>query len=89
MNVNELAEKLSAYAEENPNESDLHIALEAVWLSEGEGASLEGKVESFSAGDGDWLYVLLPDEEGDETVGVLDGQVYIGTIDGMVAEINE
>jgi hypothetical protein len=89
MNVNELAEKLSAYAEENQNESDLHIALEAVWLSEGEGASLEGKVESFSAGDGDWLYVLLPDEEGGETVGVLDGRVYRGTIDGMVAEINE
>lgn len=76
--LEQAAEELRAYIKENPEEKDGHLAYEAVDILMGEQESRWDKVDQTDTPDGDTLhYVEL---EGERTIGILDGKVYVGTL---------
>lgn len=94
MNHEELertAETIRKYGEtiepdvRNPDHS---MICEAVWAVYGDDVELsEHYDDSMICDNNSRLYWVLPETEGDETICVCDGIVYVGTIEGVTADL--
>lgn len=90
IDLQRVQQAVEAYREANPGEDDHSLICEAVWAAYGDDADLSENFDDGWVRNGnDRLYWLLPENEGDETITVLDGVVRIGTIDGITRQLNQ
>lgn len=82
-----VATKLRHYIEANPSEKDSHLVYEAMDIMAIK--DWKGNHDSVEVCETDWLEYVLPDEEGDPTICVYEGQVYVGPIETVKADLNQ
>lgn len=70
--------------------TDSMLVLEAAAILDDdvEAGKLREMTESDEVCETDWLEYVLPDEEGDPTICVFEGQVYVGPIEEVKAKLN-
>jgi hypothetical protein len=83
---------IEQYHRDHPAESDYSCICEAVWLIYGDGSGeyipLAGKYDSQWIENNDReLYWVTPKAPGEQTVLVLDGEVFIDTIDECLTKL--
>ena len=74
------------HIEEHPDEKDHYHICEAIWTYHGDGIELSDHYDDEMICDSEYrMYYLLPDVEGEETIVVCDGKVFLDTIENVKA----
>lgn len=90
----DVAMKLTQYAAEHPDENDASLAREALYIMAGWTpdndvvVELDETVEGVAVREYDYMAYVIPENEGDMTIAVLDGDVMLGTVAELVHKIN-
>jgi hypothetical protein len=89
--LEQAAAELRQYIVENPDELDIHLAYEAVeilGIELEEGESRGDYTDCVEVEEYERLAIVLPEEEGDPTICIREGQVYVGPIAEVQKTIN-
>lgn len=76
--------KCAQYKRENPDDSDHYTICEAVWVYFGKAAELANHYNDEMICENQYrMYWLIPDEEGEKTFIVCEGELFVDTIENV------